>query len=212
MRCKYIFKHVKKVYCKNTFFYVIYIYIFVIFQPTPIPQEEEQLEEPPKEVEPPKEEEIVETKPTAPKVLSWADRASKNTPAQAKTQQGTVVKVHQVSIVGEACIYCKNIIVTISFQPPQPEQTESTEAPPRAQRPQRPNQRNYPRDDDRGFGDRPDQPRRSGPIGAGSGGPPVGPGGRDQPIRYPDQQQIFVGNLPYDITENDLKDHFSGKL
>nr|CAB3247825.1 ras GTPase-activating protein-binding protein 2 [Phallusia mammillata] len=155
---------------------------------TPTPAIEDlQLDEPPKVVEQPKEEEaIVETKPTAPKILSWADRASKNTPAQSKTQQGTVVKVHQ-----------------------QPEPTEPTEAPPRAQRPQRPNQRNYQRDDDRdrGFGDRSDQPRRSGPIGAGTTGPP---GGRDQmPIRYPDQQQIFVGNLPYDISESDLKDHFA---
>ena len=51
------------------------------------------------------------------------------------------------------------------------------------------------RDDDRGggFGDRSD---RRGP-------------GRDS-IRYPDSQQIFVGNLPYDIDEADLRDHFSG--
>lgn len=33
-------------------------------------------------------------------------------------------------------------------------------------------------------------------------------GGR-RGTRYPDNQQIFVGNLPYEITENDLRDHFT---
>ena len=65
---------------------------------------------------------------------------------------------------------------------------------PRQQRALR-NTGNARRDDDRGggFGDRLD--RR-------------GPGGRDS--RYPDNHQIFVGNLPYEINETDLGEHFSG--
>lgn len=27
-------------------------------------------------------------------------------------------------------------------------------------------------------------------------------------VRYPDSQQLFVGNLPHDIDENELKDFF----
>lgn len=35
-----------------------------------------------------------------------------------------------------------------------------------------------------------------------------GPGSTN--IRYPDNQQIFVGNLPYEISEDDLREHFTG--
>ena len=50
----------------------------------------------------------------------------------------------------------------------------------------------------------------------GDGGPdmrshnrrPGGPG-QNGPIRYPDNQQVFVGNLPYEINENELRDHFA---
>ena len=70
------------------------------------------------------------------------------------------------------------------------------------------------REDERSFGDRPDTQRRAGPVGGNaqsSGG--QFSGNRDQmPIRYPDNQQIFVGNLPYDIMESDLRDHFSGNF
>nr|XP_039268040.1 ras GTPase-activating protein-binding protein 1-like [Styela clava] len=42
----------------------------------------------------------------------------------------------------------------------------------------------------------------------GSGEGMGDPGGRRQ-SRYPDNQQIFVGNLPLEITESDLREHFS---
>ena len=59
---------------------------------------------------------------------------------------------------------------------------------------QRPPMREEERRDDRG--------ERRG-FGPGSGGGGSG-------IRYPDNQQIFVGNLPYDMSENDLREHFQG--
>ena len=62
---------------------------------------------------------------------------------------------------------------------------------PRQQRVPRNAQR---RDDDRGGGFESRSDRR-------------GPG---REIRFPDNQQIFVGNLPYDIEEGDLREHFSG--
>ena len=72
---------------------------------------------------------------------------------------------------------------------------DSVPRPPRG--PSKVNQRPPPRDDDR----RDDRQERRG-FGPGSSG---GSG-----IRYPDNQQIFVGNLPYDMTEGDLRDHFQG--
>lgn len=128
--------------------------------------------EEPDEIEP--EPEITEQKPSKP--FSWADMASKNTPApRTNVQQGTVVKVNRTP-----------------EQPPA--DTSNNDSIPRQQRVLR-NTGNTRRDDDRGggFGDRSD--RR-------------GPGGRDS--RYPDNHQIFVGNLPYEINEADLGEHFSG--
>lgn len=31
-------------------------------------------------------------------------------------------------------------------------------------------------------------------------------------VRYPDSHQLFVGNLPHDIDESELKDFFMSKL
>ena len=65
-------------------------------------------------------------------------------------------------------------------------------------RPARPSRNQRPRDEDRGgVGDRPDFVRRGG----------FGPGNS---VRYPDNQQIFIGNLPFDMTEADLREHFAG--
>jgi RNA recognition motif-containing protein len=35
--------------------------------------------------------------------------------------------------------------------------------------------------------------------------------GRQQRSRFPDSQQLFVGNLPHNITEKELKDFFESK-
>lgn len=32
-----------------------------------------------------------------------------------------------------------------------------------------------------------------------------------RPVRYPDSHQLFVGNLPHDIDENELKEFFMSK-
>ena len=57
----------------------------------------------------------------------------------------------------------------------------------------------------------------NGMSGGGGGGRPMGGGGgsrvagppSDRPPRYPDAHQLFVGNLPLDTTEKELKDFFS---
>ena len=88
----------------------------------------------------------------------------------------------------------KALTANFQIEPSQP--ADAGDVAPRPSRGPR-NPRQQPRDDDRGM-DR--QERRS-----------FGPeGGRGSGIRYPDNQQIFVGNLPYDMSENDLRDHFSG--
>jgi len=71
--------------------------LVLLTQPAPAspPETPTQTDEQAKDTEPPKEEVVEEPKaPAAP--LSWADLASKNTPARGNTQQGTVVKMHQV--------------------------------------------------------------------------------------------------------------------
>ena len=75
---------------------------------------------------------------------------------------------------------------------------EGADQPSRQARPPRNNPRSFGRDEDRGgFGDR-------GERRGGGGGREMGP------VRYPDNQQIFVGNLPYEIDENGLRQHFGG--
>uniref|UniRef100_H2Z8K6 Ras GTPase-activating protein-binding protein 2 n=1 Tax=Ciona savignyi TaxID=51511 RepID=H2Z8K6_CIOSA len=146
---------------------------------SPQPEEEREPTPPPTTTTidptpPPVEEEVIET-PAPSKPFSWADLASKNTPARSNVQQGTVVKVVQ----------------------PEP---EPVEAAPKPARQPRANQRfNAPKEEDRSYGDRNDARRQREAPGGGGGGS----------VRYPDNQQIFVGNLPYDIKEVDLKNHFT---
>ncbi|XP_002741324.2 ras GTPase-activating protein-binding protein 2-like, partial [Saccoglossus kowalevskii] len=114
-----------------------------------------------------------------PKTLSWADRARQNSPM---------------------IVSAPNVVKQSPSQPgspPSKEQNKITEsgsgrAEPLPQR----------------------APRQSG-RGMGRGTPPnIGSDGAmsDQPIRsrprHPDSHQVFVGNLPHDINEDELKNHF----
>lgn len=47
------------------------------------------------------------------------------------------------------------------------------------------------------------------PMGGGSGAPRVPGGPMADRARYPDAHQLFVGNLPHDASEQELKDFFS---
>ncbi|XP_076818520.1 ras GTPase-activating protein-binding protein 1-like [Clavelina lepadiformis] len=143
----------------------------------------EEPPKPPKDPEPVEEQEPADTKST-PKTFSWADLASKNTPAaRTSTQQPTVTRTHRPP----------------AEQPP--EASEQTEAP-RSSRAPRNNQRGHQRDDERAFGDRADGQRRVGGPGGGAGREQTG-------FRYPDTQQIFVGNLPNDVVDTELREHFT---
>ena len=64
---------------------------------------------------------------------------------------------------------------------------------------------------DRGGGPREREGSRS---GTGPSGPPGGGMDSDDSrrSRYPDSHQVFVGNLPHNTTEIDLKSFFSRKL
>ncbi|XP_078481647.1 ras GTPase-activating protein-binding protein 2 [Ciona intestinalis] len=144
--------------------------------PSPVPDEREPTPPPTTNTldpspEPPQEE--ISEPPPPSKPFSWADLASKNTPARSNTQQGTVVKA-----------------------PPKPEPVEPAESAPKPPRQPRQNQRfTAPKEEERAYGDRNDTRRpRDAPSGV---------------VRFPDNQQIFVGNLPIDIKEADLKNHFA---
>lgn len=50
--------------------------------------------------------------------------------------------------------------------------------------------------------------RRPGPPGGRDGG---GGGFSNAGTRFPDSQQLFVGNLPHNIQEKELVDFFTGK-
>lgn len=123
--------------------------------------------------------EVPDIKPASTKPFSWADMASKNTPARTNFPPPTTTKVQpQV------------------FTPPEPVVEPVVE-------PQPPRQnRNPPRNNfnnDRGDGGPDMRPHNRRPGGPGQNGP----------IRYPDNQQVFVGNLPYEINEAELREHFA---
>ncbi|KAH9361447.1 hypothetical protein HPB48_003879 [Haemaphysalis longicornis] len=77
--------------------------------------------------------------------------------------------------------------------PPRPDQAAAASAaaaPPRASLPQAPK--------------RPEGARGEAPLGE-DGAPPLRPGAKPQ---YPDNQQVFVGNLPHSITEDQVRKRF----
>lgn len=136
-------------------------------QPDPVEEKETPASQPPIESQ--------EKSETTPQQFSWAALASKNTPAQANTQQGTVVKGARSEEPD-----------TRDRPPPRQQRQPRGGPPPTQQQQSRPTERG-PRDDDRN----------------------VDRGNQRRPIRYNDSQQIFVGNLPVDITEADLREHFA---
>lgn len=46
---------------------------------------------------------------------------------------------------------------------------------------------------------------------AGRGDPEAGDADGRRAVRYPDSHQLFVGNLPHDIDESELKEFFMSK-
>lgn len=81
--------------------------------------------------------------------------------------------------------------------PPRPEQR------PRPQQQVRPQRSSLPP-----APKRPEGPRGEAPLGGGDDGvapPPLRPGAKPQ---YPDNQQVFVGNLPHSITEEQVRKRF----
>lgn len=153
--------------------------------PSPEPPAEETPPPPVEEPEPLQEElnldEVPDVKPVSSKPFSWADMASKNTPA-ARTSfpPATTPKVQPQT-----------------FTPPEPaaEPVEPPQ-PPRQQTRREPPRNNF--NNDRGDGG-PDMRHNRRPGGPGQNGP----------IRYPDNQQVFVGNLPFEINDTELRSHFS---
>ncbi|XP_066304230.1 ras GTPase-activating protein-binding protein 1-like [Branchiostoma lanceolatum] len=158
-------------------------------EPAPPPEQEETPEPEPYEPQPETAPEVKEPEPPKeqqpePKKFSWAALASKNTTASPQaTTTGlppTVIKSQQVA--------------------PKPAEPRDAGAPQpqRAPRPQREGQ------DFR-------RPRPGGPgrreMGEGEEGRPETRVQR--PSRYPDSHQLFIGNLPHDINEDELKDHFA---
>ena len=48
-------------------------------------------------------------------------------------------------------------------------------------------------------------------VSRDDGGDSDSQSGRQQRSRFPDSQQLFVGNLPHNITEKELEDFFKSK-
>uniref|UniRef100_A0A8C9TFJ0 G3BP stress granule assembly factor 2 n=1 Tax=Scleropages formosus TaxID=113540 RepID=A0A8C9TFJ0_SCLFO len=156
----------------------------------PEPEPEQKTEEPKPEVEGKVLEELEEKAPSPapvesphlvqepPKTFSWASVTSKNLPPSG-TVPSSGIPPH---------------VVKAPSSQPRVETKQEVQAPPPRVRDQRP-----PRER-QGFAPRGPRPGR----------------GESEPnemdtrraVRYPDSHQLFVGNLPHDIDENELKDFF----
>ncbi|XP_070544772.1 ras GTPase-activating protein-binding protein 2-like [Ptychodera flava] len=117
--------------------------------------------------------------PKAPK--NWADVARQNTQSNSPTVQGSAPVIKPIP--------------QQPVSPPSKDQNKTVEGGIGRQEPL------------------PQRPPRPSGRGAGRGAPPSGPGegGMPEPRRgprYPDSNQVFVGNLPQDINEDELKNHF----
>ncbi|XP_076458979.1 ras GTPase-activating protein-binding protein 2-like [Babylonia areolata] len=151
-------------------------------------EEEKQSAEPsgmPEETSP----ESAEPQEESPKTFSWAALVSKRAPATTSTEAalaGAITPVVRKSDKTER----KPAPVAAAAATAAPS-TKQVEAP-RPQRPQRENNRARERSNSKGEG-------RNGENGTKSfnSGP-----------KYPDDQQLFVGNLPHSMTEPELKSFF----
>uniref|UniRef100_A0A673WH79 G3BP stress granule assembly factor 2 n=1 Tax=Salmo trutta TaxID=8032 RepID=A0A673WH79_SALTR len=159
-------------------------------EPAPEPEPEPEVEELKPDVEEKVMEELEEKAPSpvpvesppstqeAPKTFSWASVTSKNLPPSG-TGPSSGIPPH--------------VVKAPSSQPRAENKPESQTAPLRGPRDQRPR-------------DRPAFVQRASRPGRGE----ADPGEMDSRriIRYPDSHQLFVGNLPHDIDEAELKDFF----
>uniref|UniRef100_A0AAZ3R2D2 GTPase activating protein (SH3 domain) binding protein 2 n=1 Tax=Oncorhynchus tshawytscha TaxID=74940 RepID=A0AAZ3R2D2_ONCTS len=158
--------------------------------PEPEPEPEPEVEELKPDVEEKVMEELEEKAPSpvpvesppstqeAPKTFSWASVTSKNLPPSG-TGSSSGIPPH--------------VVKAPSSQPRAETKLESQMAPLRGPRDQRPR-------------DRPAFVQRASRPGRGEADP--GEMDNRRIIRYPDSHQLFVGNLPHDIDEAELKDFF----
>uniref|UniRef100_A0A8C7KJP1 G3BP stress granule assembly factor 2 n=1 Tax=Oncorhynchus kisutch TaxID=8019 RepID=A0A8C7KJP1_ONCKI len=158
--------------------------------PEPEPEPEPEVEELKPDVEEKVMEELEEKAPSpvpvesppstqeAPKTFSWASVTSKNLPPSG-TGPSSGIPPH--------------VVKAPSSQPRAETKLESQMAPLRGPRDQRPR-------------DRPAFVQRASRPGRGEADP--GEMDNRRIIRYPDSHQLFVGNLPHDIDEAELKDFF----
>uniref|UniRef100_A0A8C9TSB4 G3BP stress granule assembly factor 2 n=1 Tax=Scleropages formosus TaxID=113540 RepID=A0A8C9TSB4_SCLFO len=176
----------------------------------PEPEPEQKTEEPKPEVEGKVLEELEEKAPSPapvesphlvqepPKTFSWASVTSKNLPPSG-TVPSSGIPPH---------------VVKAPSSQPRVETKQEVQAPPprvRDQRPPRERQGFAPR------GPRPDgvassESQAGKPnfsfISKGRGESEPNEMDTRRAVRYPDSHQLFVGNLPHDIDENELKDFF----
>ncbi|XP_077998945.1 ras GTPase-activating protein-binding protein 2-like isoform X2 [Glandiceps talaboti] len=117
-----------------------------------------------------------------PKTLSWADRARQNTSSNSPIiQQGPAP-----------------VIKPVPQQPVSPPSKDQNKVGEGGTGRQEPLPQRAPRQSGRGSA------RGTPPGGSGEGSIPETRRGP----RYPDSNQVFVGNLPQDINEDELKNHF----
>ncbi|XP_031674136.1 ras GTPase-activating protein-binding protein 2 isoform X3 [Oncorhynchus kisutch] len=178
--------------------------------PEPEPEPEPEVEELKPDVEEKVMEELEEKAPSpvpvesppstqeAPKTFSWASVTSKNLPPSG-TGPSSGIPPH--------------VVKAPSSQPRAETKLESQMAPLRGPRDQRPRDRPaFVQRASRPDGVAPSESQTGKPhfsfVNKGRGEADPGEMDNRRIIRYPDSHQLFVGNLPHDIDEAELKDFF----
>ncbi|XP_042172721.1 ras GTPase-activating protein-binding protein 2 isoform X3 [Oncorhynchus tshawytscha] len=178
--------------------------------PEPEPEPEPEVEELKPDVEEKVMEELEEKAPSpvpvesppstqeAPKTFSWASVTSKNLPPSG-TGSSSGIPPH--------------VVKAPSSQPRAETKLESQMAPLRGPRDQRPRDRPaFVQRASRPDGVAPSESQTGKPhfsfVNKGRGEADPGEMDNRRIIRYPDSHQLFVGNLPHDIDEAELKDFF----